>query len=85
VQASLLKRMGRTSQRAGSLCAAYRSSKAGDDGRTPGPGSRKCTVYRHSESGGLPLALRLSEESGVTDGVQVLLAPSGEQCETRTQ
>ena len=38
----------------------------GDDGRTPGPGWRKCTAYRQTGPGGLPLALRLSEGLGST-------------------
>src|SRR5712691_5265719 len=37
---------------------------SGDDGRTPGPGWRKCTAYRQTGPGGLPLALRLSEGLG---------------------
>ena len=44
---------------------AERSSYAGDNGRTPGPGWRKCTAYRQTGPGGLPLALRLSEGLGV--------------------
>jgi len=36
----------------------------GDNGRTPGPGWRKCTAYRQTGPGGLPLALRLSEGLG---------------------
>ena len=39
--------------------------RAGDDGRTPGPGWRKCTAYRQTGPGGLPLALRLSEWLGL--------------------
>ena len=38
----------------------------GADGRTPGPGWRKCAVYRQTGPGGLPLALRLSEGLGST-------------------
>ena len=38
--------------------------KAGDCGRTPGPDWRKCTAYRRTGPGGLPLALRLSEWLG---------------------
>jgi hypothetical protein len=34
--------------------------RAGDNGRTPGPGWRKFTAYRYTEPGALPLALRLS-------------------------
>jgi len=39
-----------------------RSSYPARRGRTPGPGWRKCTAYLQAGSGGLPLALRLSEE-----------------------
>ena len=38
--------------------------RAGANGRTPGPGWRKCTAYRQTGPGGLPLALRLSEGLG---------------------
>ena len=48
------------------FCEAERSSYAGDNGRTPGPGWRKCTAYRQTGPGGLPLALRLSEGLGVS-------------------
>ena len=41
------------------------SLKRSDDGRTPGPGWRKCTAYRQTGPGGLPLALRLSEGLGL--------------------
>ena len=34
---------------------------------TPGPGWRKCTAYRQTGPGGLPLALRLSEGLGITE------------------
>ena len=42
------------------------SWRAGDNGRTPGPGWRKCTAYRQTGPGGLPLALRLSEGLGLS-------------------
>ncbi len=41
-------------------------AKGGDDGRAPGPGWRKCTVYRRPGPGGLPVALPLSEGLGRT-------------------
>jgi len=40
------------------------SGRRRQDARTPGPGWRKCTVYRQTKPGGLPLALRLSEGLG---------------------
>ena len=43
-----------------------RSSQAGDDGRKPGPGWGKCTVYCQAGTGCLPWALRLSEGFGHT-------------------
>ena len=33
---------------------------------TPAPGWRKCTAYRQSGAGGMPLALPLSEGLGLT-------------------
>ena len=44
------------------------SWRAGDSGRTLGPGWRKCTAYRQTGPGGLPLALRLSEGLGISFG-----------------
>ena len=38
----------------------------GDNGIPPAPRWRKCTAYRQSGPGGLPLALRLSEGLGRT-------------------
>ena len=40
--------------------------EAGDDGRTPGPDWRKCTAYRQTGPGGLPLGLASTEGLGLT-------------------
>jgi hypothetical protein len=41
------------------------SWRAGGDGRTLGPGWRKCTAYRQTRPSGPPLALRLSKGLGL--------------------
>jgi len=51
---------------------AIGSWRAGDDGRTPGPATGKCTPYPVAGPGGLPLALRLSEGLGRTRRAVVL-------------